>query len=154
MIDTSIDSVESQINGSEDLENSSTSVSGALETEYEDDWPLCEIESRTMNDCEVKQKETKPKRKHVKEDKYEKTISVFERVLAQSKDTDVRFLELEEKILKLEELQLELEDRHLREEQERETQRREEREFQQNLFALCSGGMPAVYNPRFNPFNN
>ena len=78
----------------------------------------------------------------------------MERVLSHSKDTDIRFLELEEKRLKLEEHQLELEDRRLKEEQERGAQRRrEEKEFQQKLFALCSGRMP-LYNSHFSASNN
>ena len=152
VIDTSVESVESQVthirNGSEEFENSSSP--GVLETEYDgDESSFVEIESGTTNDSEKKKEiipEIKSKRKRGKEDKFEKAISVFERVLSHSKDTDVRFLELEEKRLKLEERQLELEDRRLKEEQEREAQRRrEEREFQQNLFALCSGRMPLQF---------
>ena len=116
-------------NGSEEFENSSNP--GVLETEYEgDESSFVEIASGTTNDSEETKKEIKPeinsKRKCGKEDKYERAISVFERVLSHSKDTDVCFLELEEKRLKLEEHQLEHEDRRLKEEQEREAQRRRE----------------------------
>ncbi|XP_011406402.1 PREDICTED: zinc finger protein with KRAB and SCAN domains 2-like [Amphimedon queenslandica] len=163
VIDTSVESVRSQVthimNRSEDFDNSSSS--GALETEYDgDDWSFVETESGTTIDSATEGKinegkvETKPKRKRGKEDKYERAISVFEKVLAQSKDADGRFFELEEKRLKLEERQLEFEDRRLREEQEREAQRRrEEREFQQNLFALCSRHMP-LYNHFNAPFKD
>ena len=94
-----------------------------METEYKgDESSFVEIESGTKNDSEEKKKEIKPEikseRKRGKENKYERAISIFERVLFRSKDTDVRFLELKEKRLKLEEHQLELEDRCLKEEQE------------------------------------
>ena len=71
-------------------------------------------------------------RKHGKEDKYERAISIYEGVLY-SKDTDVRFLELEENRLKLEERQLELEDSRLKEEQERE----ERKESFNRIYLLC-----------------
>ena len=163
-IDTSVKSAESQVThiriGSKEFENSSSP--GVLETEYEgDESSFVEIECEQQMTARRRKRKKKRKlsqkgsveRKHGKEDKYERAISIFERVLYR-KDTDVRFLELEENRLKLEERQLELEDRRLKEEQEREAQRRrEEREFQQNLFALCSGRIP-LYNSHFSAFNN
>ena len=141
---------------SSSVNESAQSVEG-LEEKVDD---VLIIEEKNSGDKKTGKKSMikKPKKRPTKEDKFEKAInSVVEKVVKYNKESDERFIELEEKRMKMDERMMELEDRRWKEEQEREAQRRrEEREFQLRLFAMCNpNGMPFFNSPNyFNSFDS